>query len=64
MRNIIQYIGLTILIVFSFFYTEKTVTTIKNQDPLMIEIEEKARNLGMHFSDECKVLFEGDEVSD
>ncbi len=28
------------------------------------EIEEKARNLGMHFSDECKVLFEGDEVSD
>lgn len=22
------------------------------------EIEERARNLGMHYSDECKVLFE------
>ena len=28
------------------------------------KIEEKARGLGMHYSDECKVLFEGDEVSD
>lgn len=42
MKSIIQYIGLTVLIVFSFFYTEKTVTTIKNQDPLMIELEERA----------------------
>lgn len=41
MKNIIQYIGLGILIVFSFFYTEKTVTTIKSQDPLMIELESK-----------------------
>jgi hypothetical protein len=28
------------------------------------EIEERARNLGMHYEDECKVFFEGDEVSD
>ena len=28
------------------------------------KIEEKARDLGMHYSDECKVLLEGDEVSD
>lgn len=41
MKNIIQYIGLTILILFSFFYTENTVTTIKQQDPLMIELEER-----------------------
>ncbi|MBE6153330.1 MAG: hypothetical protein E7166_03820 [Firmicutes bacterium] len=41
MKNIIQYIGIAILIVFSFFYTEKTVTTIKNKDPLMIELENK-----------------------
>ncbi|MBS5951859.1 MAG: hypothetical protein KIC47_16375, partial [Clostridium sp.] len=27
-------------------------------------IEEKARGLGMHYNDECKVLFEGDEASD
>ena len=41
MKNIIQYIGIAVLIVFSFFYTEKTVTTIKNKDPLMIELENK-----------------------
>ncbi|MBE6053315.1 MAG: hypothetical protein E7212_05275 [Clostridium sartagoforme] len=28
------------------------------------EIEEKARGFGMHYSDECKVLFEGDEAND
>lgn len=39
MKNIIQYIGIIVLILFSFFYTEKTVTTIKNQDPLMIELQ-------------------------
>ena len=25
------------------------------------EIEERARNLGMHYSDECKVLFKEEE---
>ena len=25
------------------------------------EIEEKAKNLGMHYSDECKVLFREEE---
>ncbi|WP_300380946.1 hypothetical protein [Clostridium sp.] len=28
------------------------------------EIEERARNLGMHYEDECKVFFKGDEISD
>ncbi len=28
------------------------------------EIEERARKMGMHFEDECKVLFEGDEIND
>ena len=28
------------------------------------KIEEKARGFGMHYNDECKVLFEGNEVSD
>lgn len=28
------------------------------------EIEERARNLGMHYEDECKVFLKGDEVSD
>lgn len=39
MKNIIQYIGIIMLILFSFFYTEKAVTTVKNQDPLMIELQ-------------------------
>ncbi len=28
------------------------------------DIEEKARALGMHYSDECKVLIKGDEKVD
>lgn len=39
-KKSIKVIGLLILTFFSFFYTEKTVTTIKNQDPLMMEINE------------------------
>lgn len=43
-KNIIQYIGITILILFSFFYTEKTVSTIKQHDPVMIQLlEEKSK---------------------
>jgi len=37
-KNTIKFCGLMILTLFSFFYTEKTVMTIKNQDPLMIEL--------------------------
>ena len=39
MKSVIKYIGIIVLILFSFFYTEKAVTTIKKQDPLMEEIE-------------------------
>lgn len=35
-----------------------------NKELSNYEIEEKARDLGMHYKDECKVLFEGNEVSD
>lgn len=28
------------------------------------KIEEKARGFGMHYNDECKVLFGGDEKND
>lgn len=37
---------------FSYKYT-KTLTDA--------QIEEKARDLGMHFEDECKAIFERDE---
>ena len=37
-KNTVKFCGLMILTFFSFFYTEKTVSTIKNQDPLMMEL--------------------------
>lgn len=39
-KNIIKISGLSVLTLFSFFFTEKTVSTVKNQDPLMMEINE------------------------
>ena len=39
-KNIIKASGLMVLTLFSFFYTEKTISTVKNQDPLMVEINE------------------------
>jgi hypothetical protein len=40
LKKAFQLIGLTILIGFSFFYTEKVATVVRNQDPLMIKIQE------------------------
>ena len=40
MKNIIKLTGLFVLIVFSFFYTDKVVNVIRETDPLMNEIEE------------------------
>ncbi len=39
-KNIIQYIGIIILILFSFFYTDKAVSTVKQHDPIMIKLED------------------------
>ncbi len=41
MKKIFQFIGLFTLICFSFFYTEKVVTVLNEQDPIMVEIENK-----------------------
>lgn len=40
MKNIIKMIGLITLICFSFFYTDKVITVLNEQDPLMIQISE------------------------
>lgn len=40
MKNIIKSIGLFSLIIFSFFYSEKVIDVVKEQDSLMIEIKE------------------------
>ena len=39
MKKIIKFIGLFILIVFSFFYTDKVASVIRNEDSLMVEIK-------------------------
>ncbi len=44
MKKILEYLGLIVLICFSFFYTEKTITIIKENDDLMIEIEKNKEN--------------------
>ena len=44
MKNIIQMIGLITLICFSFFYTEKVITVVNEQDPIMIKINELKDN--------------------
>jgi hypothetical protein len=40
LKKTFQIIGLAILIGFSFFYTEKVALVVRNQDPLMIKIQE------------------------
>jgi hypothetical protein len=55
-RKILIGIGigmvLTSILMFSYNYNKE----LSND-----KIEEKARALGMHYDDECKVLFKGDE---
>lgn len=40
LKKALQIIGLILLIGFSFFYTDKVVMVVRNQDPLMIKIQE------------------------
>lgn len=46
---------ITSVVMFSYEYN-KAISDDK--------IEEKARGLGMHYDDECKVLFGGDDKND
>ena len=40
MKETIKMIGLITLICFSFFYTDKVINVINEQDPIMIKINE------------------------
>ena len=40
MKKIIKLTGLFVLIVFSFFYTDKVVEVIRENDSLMLELKE------------------------
>lgn len=42
MKKFFQFLGLSTLFAFSFFYTEKTVSVVKEFDDIMIEIKEVA----------------------
>ena len=44
MKKIFEYIGIICLFIFSFIFTEKTATVLKEQDEIMIKIKEVAKN--------------------
>lgn len=44
MRKFFEYLGLLTLVCFSFFYTEKTASVVKELDDIMIKIKEVAPN--------------------
>lgn len=51
MKNIIKLTGLIVLIVFSFFYTDRVVNVIRESDPLMVEIDQVKEMYGVGATD-------------
>lgn len=51
MKNITKYISVTILILLSFYCTEKTATLVRNKDPLMQNIKEVANTMNVNATD-------------
>ena len=51
MKNIMSYIGIFLLIFFSFFITEKVTLVIKENDPLMNQINENSDNYKINSED-------------
>ena len=43
MKNIFKYIGISVIFVFSFFYTEKTIDVVKEVDDIMITLKEEEK---------------------
>ena len=44
MKKLFQIIGIISLMGFSFFYTEKTVSVVKEYDTIMIDIKNVEKN--------------------
>ena len=44
MKSIVKLIGLLVLIGFSFFYTDKVIEVIREEDEIMIKIREEKDN--------------------
>ena len=45
MKKLFEILGIIALMSFSFFYTEKTLSVVKENDEIMIEIKEKKRTI-------------------
>lgn len=59
MKNIIKSIGLFSLILFSFFYSDKVMEVVKENDSLMIEIK---NNINNYKIDSIDAIIEGDSI--
>ena len=44
MKNYFKYLGVTVIIVLSFYYTEQVASIVLNKNPLMIKINEEKKN--------------------
>ncbi len=59
LTRILQFIGITCLLVFSFFYTDRVVTVVKNQDPIMMKINNFSSNYNVK---PVNVIINGNEI--
>ena len=59
MRKYYQYLGLAIIMVFSFYYTEKIALIVLNKNPLMQSIHEEKDNYEEDF---VNALIDGDYI--
>lgn len=51
MKKFFEYLGLITLVCFSFFYTEKTTSVVKELDDIMIKIKEVAPNYNIEVKE-------------
>lgn len=59
MKKIFEYIGIISLFIFSFAFTEKTATVLKEQDDIMIKIKEVANE---YYVEPVKATIEGKTI--
>ena len=59
MRKYYQYLGLALIMVFSFYYTEKIALIVLNKNPLMQSINEQKENYEIGY---VNAIIEGDYI--
>lgn len=60
MNNLYKYIGVIILICFSFYYTDKSVDLIRRNDPIMKEIN---KNKDEYYISSVNAIIDDDKIS-